>query len=260
MASKKNCTEVARQALLKYLKSLYEQDPSGEKISAADKERISQKKNLVRAVYDLNKGKIVETGLSAEKEPGTISISPATINKAIDLLMGDKIIEKKLGRYWYAPPKEELYRQFPILTVANSIEVTPLEIQDFQIYKTDRQYTPIVASYINSRFDADDIRAVCIENLILCLDFRLPGSAKSVAKSSSLYNRMEDILATFAWKEPIHFDDSNGLTEQEIAALEEKALQKKHAREMKTAKKYGGKLSPQHTPKRNIKKKGKKDE
>lgn len=31
MASKKNCTEVARQALLKYLKSLYEQDPSGEK-------------------------------------------------------------------------------------------------------------------------------------------------------------------------------------------------------------------------------------
>lgn len=116
-----------------------------------------------------------------------------------------------------------------------------------------KQYAPWIVNYISSRFDKDDIRAISLEDVILCFDLCIPSSAKSVEKSYSLRERVGTILVPFEQDEKKEFNDNNGISAQEKAEIDEAAIIGAHKLEEQRASSYGGTV--RNSKRKNIKKK-----
>lgn len=50
----------------------------------------------------------------------------------------------------------------------------------------------------------------------MCLDIRIPSSSKSVTKRYSVEERVGDVLQPFAIRYPKYFDETDGLSEEEL--------------------------------------------
>ena len=260
MANNRNATPLAKKLILEYLKQLSDQKSKGIALSPDDKKNISQKKLLIEAIYKKNTDIIVESNLaSPEDKDSKTAISYSTFQNAISALESERKIEKKLGSFHYIQAIEDRAKSFPILNIASHLKITPLDISDITFYRTSTQYASWIADYINSQFDADDIHAVAINDMIMCLDFAVPASAAAVTKKYTLRERIDNILQDFDFQSPKQFDDKNGLNAQELQALEEKQARKRAYRQRKEdetlATAYGGEIKNKPARKFKITKK-----
>ena len=260
MSNNQQRTATAKKLILNYLKELSDKQLKGYKPSPEDEKRISQKNLLIQAMYELHRDEIVESGTyDADESNEKIKISRPTFNLAINALIGEGKIENKLGRFQYVRSTEDRAKSFPILNIASHLKITPLDISGITFYRTGTQYASWIADYINAQFDADDIHAVAINDMIMCLDLAIPASATSVAKKYTLRDRVDSILQDFDFQAPKQFDDKNGLNEQEIQSLKEKQAQKRAYHQRKEdellATAYGGKIKNKPARKFKMKKK-----
>ena len=87
----------------------------------------------------------------------------------------------------------------------------------------------------------------------MCVDLKIPESSSSVSKRFSLNERISDVLTPFDLQPPKHFDDENGLSQEELDKITEHSAIKKYKKEQQDQVKYGGTMNK--PPRRNIKRK-----
>ena len=245
----------AKEVILDFLKGLYEKERNGHSLTPNELDLISSKKMLEVAVYQSVNNKICELGITDKANEDGGSASSTTIYQAINELLEEGKIEFKFHRFQYRPTEGENLTNFPILKVASEIPITPLPVQDLVFYRTGAQYASWITNYINAQFLSDDIYAVALGDVIMCMDFQIPSGFNSVAKRASLSERLTDILKTFDVQPLRKFDDADGYNEvEEMQMLQEHAemiATEQRKGEEKITNKYGGKVT---TPKRNVKK------
>lgn len=245
MPKKPNCKDEAKRLLIRYLKSIYIKKKDGSPLSADEIAVITVKKNLGEIVYDISGGTIVDSSDYPKGIPaGKMGISRATINNAIDELIQSGQVRKQYGVYEYVPSEDELKKAYPILNIASDIKISPLQVDRCAFYKVQGQYAPWITEYINAHFSHDDIYAVSIGDLIMCLDIHIPSSSKSVTKRYSVEERVGDVLQPFAIRYPKYFDEADGLSEEELVLSTQEEIE---------SAEYG--RITKDPPRRNIKKK-----
>ena len=245
MARQPECKDEAKRLLTRYLKYIYKKLGKGYPLTQDESETISVKKNLVDTVYATSNGTVVDSNKYPKGPPaGKMGISRATINKAIDELIESGQIRLRYGVYEYVPSEDELKKAYPILNIASDIKISPLQVDRCAFYKVQGQYAPWITEYINAQFSHDDIYAVSIGDLIMCLDIHIPSSYKSVTKRYSVEERVGDVLQPFAIRYPKYFDEADGLSEEELVLSTQEEIE---------SAEYG--RITKDPPRRNIKKK-----
>lgn len=90
----------------------------------------------------------------------------------------------------------------------------------------------------------------------MCIDLQIPDSSSSVAKRHSLNDRILDVLTPFDLQFPKHFDDKEGLSQEEFDKIREcqaARITMREGKEIHQAEnnKYGGSIN--NRPHRKIK-------
>lgn len=238
-----------KRVLLDFLKSLYLKDRDGEKLTAEERSYIVQQKVLARYVYDHKEFRIFESKDKQGSAEGDV-ISTASVIAAISELEKDELIERCNGCYQYVPTAEELATEYPITAIASKITVRPLPHDGLAFIQVPKNYCDEICSYINSRFRANDVRAVPLGDIIMCIDVSLPSDSKFVRKKETLEARIQRCMRGFNYID--HQDDiKEGLTAIDAwAEQEQEAERQAYANANNQDNNYGGKLL--NPPKRHI--------
>ena len=252
-------TATAKAMTLKYLRELYEGRRSGKKLTETDGTNISSQKDLRDHVMDL----------LDEEISGEYQISESTVENAIRELKDEGKIRVVGGRFEYVPPKNEIYHFFPLLRHPKEVTITELPVIDILFFRTNPYHAQELTDYINAHFYQDDIHAVCLGDIIMCLDYDLPESVKAdgglfnepgtrpnkkrfVAKHESR-QRILEVLSTFFLDDIKANLETSGATHDDLiqAALEGFNKQQEEERS-----KSGGVIN--HPKERNTKQHSKK--
>lgn len=194
----------AKEKILSYLQSLYfkkanqvelsaEEDVSIRSITQLSKYLSSQEKYNIH-VYE--PGDTV-TDYQKPTGEGFCIISYPSFRNAVEELISDGKIERTGGLIQYSPDKEEREAFFPILKMASSIDITPLPWQDLAFFQVRRGLSAEVANYINHQFYNNDIYAVSLGDIIMCIDMAVPSGSKIVVKRETVHERVTACLAPF---------------------------------------------------------------
>lgn len=256
MSRNRDKQDAAKAVILEHLRYLYHKQLQGEKLTDQEKHSVKFQENLVDYVFKQDRTKITETDRTSSSKKMNPKNSPyemsrPTVRKLIKEMMVLGEIEKKDGLLQYVPTPDELSSTHPILKIAKSIPVVPLKATDLSFYRVPEQYADIIAQYVNSKFFNDDIYAVPIKDIVMCMDLQIPGRSNSVVKRKDLDSRIRRELKYFNIQETKEFDDSHGYSAEQLMDRQINQLVKDHARSELEAETYGGKS---HIT-RNIKKK-----
>ncbi len=86
----------------------------------------------------------------------------------------------------------------------------------------------------------------------MCMDFQIPKKSTAVIKRFPLESRINDILTPFVFERPKHFDDKDGLSQDEFDSIYERAVIKAMKQHSQSDTPSGGKIKD---PPRRIRKK-----
>ena len=255
MSKRRDKGEQAEDIIRKYLGELREKERRRVALTDEERRSVSQKNFLIDAVYKYGAETICETGLGDAS--GRKEISRGTISGAIDRLLGSGDIEYRNHQYRGKTQQEDRYEQYPVLNMASNIQITAMPCEDVAFYRTEKRFSGLIAEYINGHFLNDDIFAVDLGGVIMCIDQCLPQKSKAVTKRKSLAVRVEKILKEFDLRGISEFDCKDGYTESQYQTRLMKKAIKQEEEERGRESDFGGEIK---TPReRKVKKKSTKE-
>lgn len=262
MAEKNKKKNEAKERMLKYLRELYYKRAYGEGLTNEEEKSIKSISALARYMSEKDEFKMViyahdelPEGIASYEERGFLVLSEQSFRKAYKLLEADSRVEEIDGNICYLPLREEKEEIFPILKIADNIEVTPLPHNDFAFYEVRSSISAEVANYINQQFYRHDIRAISLGDVIMCIDICIPNGSR-IVKKKPIAERVNECLKSFKLRELNSHGErelDGGYTAQQ---LEEQRMENDIARyeaEQEFAKRQGGTIKI--LPKRKVKKK-----
>lgn len=251
MSKRRDKGEQAEDLIRKYLGELREKENRRVALTAEERRSVSQKNFLIDAIYKYGEEKICETGIG--DAAGRKEISRGTISGAIDRLLGSGDIEYRNHQYRGKIQQEDRYERYPVLNMAPNIQITAMPFGDIAFYRMEKRFSGLMAEYINGHFLNDDIFAVDLGGVIMCIDQHLPKKAEVVTKRKSLAERVEKVLKEFDLRGISEFDYKDGYTESQHQALLMKRAIKQEEEERARASDFGGEIKPARV--RKVKKK-----
>ena len=170
--------DIAKHVIRQYLEDLY--NISHGQLLEIPKSDLNICKNydrLIEHVYVLLESQ--EDILNPEKYdrkdyPNKTFISRNIIRYAIKELVNDCTIyyDKDNRCFRYTPSEQQISNQFPILKIAQNITITPLPYSTVVYFHVSPIYADAVVDYLNAQFKPDDVRAINLGEIIMCIEFK----------------------------------------------------------------------------------------
>lgn len=266
MAEKVKKKSGARESILEYLRELHYKKAHGEGLTSEEEKSIKSVSALARYMSEKDEFRMVVYAhnelpkeIVSYEERGFSVLSEQSFRKAYKQLEADGRVEEVDGNICYLPLREEQEELFPILKIADSIEVTPLPYNDLAFYGVRSSLSAEVANYINHQFYRQDIRAISLGDVIMCIDICVPNGSR-IVKKKPIAERVDECLKSFKLRELSSYGEKelvSGYTAQQIERRrEEEGMESaiaRHEAEQELAKKQGGTIK--NPTKRKLKKK-----
>ncbi len=107
--------------------------------------------------------------VKSNPEEGQTSVSDATVRKAVEKLIEDGKITKQGDSYEYIPQAETTLKQFPILKIAKSIDVSVGDANELVVLSVPAEYAVSIANFLSALFYKGDVIFIPISDKILCI-------------------------------------------------------------------------------------------
>lgn len=253
-------TRNVEKVITDYMKGLYTKKLNGELFTREETESISGQLNLANYLLAGEHTPLYETGSVDHKANGNAphpsdpnEVSVDLVKKVIKSLLDRSRLEKRDGVLQYVPKAKEALQNFPILKMAEDIQITECPWNDIAFYQVSKSFSTEITNYINAQFYTNDIRAIDLGGLVMCIDLSLGQKSTLVQKRYPLSQRIANILKDFDFRMPSALQDCEiGLSESDV---EEELMNDAIASQKYLSKKensYGGKI--QSPSKRKVKK------
>ena len=200
----------AKQLILDYLAELHRQMLAGIPISSTDYDRCRTRDSIAEYIFS------GVTYLPDKNGNYTIpEFSERTVYDAVDELKKDGLIEKD-EIFKLVPDEDEFLKKFPILNCASKINITQMPVDSMIFFHVNENYAKELTDFINSFFHPQDVHAVCMGDLIMCVDIAPPANSPIVKKKNSLEKRVLKKLRLFNVEQSTYYDLKKGYDSHEL--------------------------------------------